>query len=82
MSLLGFTNGVHNEIRKAAAYGWQMTRMYMSPDDMKILLAGALNEASEAMDVTPETRIHGVPVKEHAKMPTGQVWFVFKGGKK
>lgn len=82
MSLVGFTNGVHDEMRKAAAYGWQMTRIYMSPEGLKVLHAGFVNEGGRAIDVVPETRVHGVPVREHKKIPTGHVWFVFKGGKK
>ena len=81
MSLRAFTDGINRDILRGSSRGAQMTRIYTSPEGMKVLIAGAMKETSEAMDLVPEVRIHGVPVREHAKMPTGHVWYLYKGGK-
>jgi len=80
--MVAFTNHVNDRIRATAAYGWQMVRVYMNEEGVGVLVAAAMRQPCEALDLAPETRIHGVPVAQHERIPQGHVWFVFKGGKK
>ncbi len=80
MSLQGFADGIQRDILRGTSRGCQMTRIWVCPETEMVIMKGIMTSPPcEAIDVTPELRVHGVPVRSHRSVPVGHAWYVYKG---
>lgn len=79
MSGLGqFIDQVERDISSAARGGCRVRAMYLGPDGEAGLLAANLASPHQDLDVMPELRIHGVPVKVHKSIPGGRFLYLLE----
>ena len=79
MSGLGqFIDQVERDIGSAARGGCKVRAMYLGPDGEAGLLAANLASPHQDVDVMPELRIHGVPVRVHKRIPGGRFLYLLE----
>lgn len=85
MTLSGLIDQIGDYINGVASKGSYVRAMYMSEASEKYLLRQLATAKSWAsvpdVDLVPEFRIHGVPVRVKS-VPSGQIWYLIAGGKK
>jgi len=67
---------VERDIHKAARSGCAVNALYLGPDGEAGLLEANLSGPSPHIDILPELRIHGVPVRVHQKIPRGRFLYL------
>lgn len=73
-----FVEQVERDIAGAAGRGCKLRAMYVGPNGEAGLLAENLKTPHADIDVVPELRIHGVPVKVHKKIPGGRFLYLLE----
>lgn len=77
-TLSPFVDQVERDIGEAAKRGCKVLAMYVGPNGESGLLAENIKSPHPDVDVMPELRIHGVPVKVHKNIPGGRFLYLLE----
>ncbi len=78
MSLQDWCNQLEYDIRKNAQYGSRLAAVFVCPAGEQGLIERHLKSPLPCIDLVPELRVHGVPIKMAKRMRPGRFFYLLK----
>ncbi len=76
--LQDFVDQVERHIAQASSKGSRIEAIYVCPAGEQGIMEENVKKACGAVDVMPQLRIHGVPVKVAKRMRSGRFFYLLK----
>lgn len=81
MSLKDWCDQLEYDIHATARYGSRLAAVFLCPAGEQGLLQQNLKQPLACIDVMPELRVHGVPIRVAKRMRPGRFFYVLMGEK-